>query len=53
MANTQITIDVFRAEDMCVIDGVLTGETLGFADELVWTISMRWRRHPRRCRWIW
>ncbi|MDA0721579.1 MAG: Hint domain-containing protein [Proteobacteria bacterium] len=35
MANTLITIDVFRAEDMCVIDGVLTGETLGFADELV------------------
>lgn len=35
MANTQITIDVFRAEDMCLIDGVLTDEVLGFADELV------------------
>ncbi|WP_322892091.1 MULTISPECIES: Hint domain-containing protein [unclassified Yoonia] len=35
MASNQITIDVFRAVDVTVTDGVLIGEPLGFADELV------------------
>jgi hypothetical protein len=35
MASKPMTIDVFRAEDVTVIDGVLIGEPLGFADELV------------------
>ncbi|WP_322892702.1 MULTISPECIES: Hint domain-containing protein [unclassified Yoonia] len=35
MTSANVTIDVFRAADMRVVDGVLIGETLSFADELV------------------
>ncbi|ARU01088.1 Hint domain-containing protein [Yoonia vestfoldensis] len=35
MPSHLITIEVFRAEDVTVVDGVLQGEPLGFADELV------------------
>ena len=35
MNDQIITIDVFRAKDVTVVDGVLLGEKLSFADELV------------------
>ncbi|MBQ2260474.1 MAG: Hint domain-containing protein [Loktanella sp.] len=35
MTSQSLTIDVFSATDMRVVDGVLIGETLSFADELV------------------
>lgn len=35
MSHVPFTIDVFAAADLRVVDGVLIGEPLGFADELV------------------
>ena len=35
MGETQITIDVWQGADFRVVDGVQTGDPLGFADELV------------------
>lgn len=35
MTATLISVDVFAASDLLVVDGVLLGETLGHADELV------------------
>lgn len=35
MTSQIITIDVFRAKDVAVVDGVLLGETLSYADDLV------------------